>query len=78
MGQYLQGQRSIIALDAVRRVKRGGYGSGAGDADPPPPSPPPSPWRRGATEGLGAQGQVTSLLTLPCAKTGAWLPPLFQ
>ena len=42
------------------------------------PPPPPSPWRRGATEGLGARGQVTSLLALPCAKTGAWLPPLVR
>ena len=59
------GQRPIIVLDAVRRVKRGGYGPGAGDPDPL--LPPPTHWDRGATGGLGARRQVTSLLVLPCA-----------
>ena len=39
---YQGGQRPIKVLDAVRRVKRGGYGSGTGCAAPPP-IPPPTP-----------------------------------
>ena len=43
-----QGQRPIMVLDAVRRVKRGGYGLGAADVD----LLLSHPWHRAATEGL--------------------------
>ena len=43
-------------------------------APPPPPPPPAHPWCRGAMEGLGVRGQVTSLLAPPCAKICALLP----
>ena len=38
-------------LDAVRRVKRGGYGLGTSYAAPPPPAPGPPlvSWRDGRT-----------------------------
>ena len=43
---------------------------GNGLAAPPPPPPPAT-----ATEGLGVWGQLTSSLALPCARSGALLPP---
>ena len=44
--------KAFKVLDAVRRVKRGGYGSGTGCDPPPRPPPPAHPWCGGTTEGL--------------------------
>ena len=65
---YYWGQRPIKVLDAVRPVKRGGYGSGTGCAPPPPR--PAHCWCRGATEGLRPQGQVSAPSVLPWPRLG--------
>ena len=51
---YFGRQRPIKVLDAVRRVKRGGYGSGAAPPPPPPPAPPLGSRRDGRTEAPGS------------------------
>ena len=48
---YQQGQGPIKVLDAVRRVRRGGYGSGAGVTVPPPPPAHPLVSRRDGRTG---------------------------
>ena len=59
-------------------LSEGVMGQGLAALPPPPPRPLPAPWCHGATEGLGVRGRVTSLLALPCAKTGAPPPPLVR
>ena len=69
---YQRGQGPIKVLDAVRRVRRGGYGLGASCAAPPPPAP--HPHRGAAAPRKDWAPRVRCLPPLPSHGRGAGSP----
>ena len=71
-----EGQRPIKVVDAVRQVKRGGYGLGTGCAGPPHPRPPLMSWRdrRIGRPGSGVRPPLPSHGPVGGSPSALWVP----